>query len=209
MLLVLPLAVLCITCFSKNSFAQNFKHNGNAATCDGNQIEMSPKYHDTVTVTDPVTGTESTQVVITETKPLKINGKKIQNIEIKDDDIEPAVINNSNEQYFAYLMKNLRPLLEKLDDGKYSITPTNAVVNEQGKLAYYELTGIYQVVDSYPPLANIRNIDKDLEKSINKKTEYLLEHCPKFTILKVNGTNMPYRLSKLTVTVKYHQLNAL
>lgn len=209
MLLVLPLAVFCITCFSKNSFAEKFKHNGNAATCDGNQVEMSPKNFDTVTVQDPVTGKEDTRIVVNDPMPLKVNGKTIQDMEFRNQNIVPAEIAKSNEQYFMYLMNNLKPLLERLDDGKYVITPGRAVVNEKGKLAYYELTGIYQVADSYPPPTKISDINKNLEQGINQKTEYLLEHCPDFAILKMSGSNMPYKLGTLYITVKNHQLNAL
>jgi len=77
MLVFIPLALVCLVCFSKNTFSQHFKKNGNIVTYRGNKIELSELTLDTVTVIDPVTGKELMKVLRHDPAPIKMNGKKI------------------------------------------------------------------------------------------------------------------------------------
>ena len=79
MLVFVPLALVCIACFSKNAFSQKFVKNGNVITYRGNTFEMSEPMTDTIKITDPVTGKEEKKIVTRDAEVIKLNGEKICN----------------------------------------------------------------------------------------------------------------------------------
>jgi len=208
MLLLPPLTAICLLCFSGNGFARPFKQKGNSIVTSGNVVTISGEQKDTMIIVDPMTGAEATHIKVIPAHPVKVNGKEIQDMEPEETGLFPEVMTNANEKYFFYLSEGLRPLLEKLDDGKYMIGAGNVSINEKGELAYYELRSITKA-EGAPALNVDLTIDDELKEKINKKTTELLADCPKFGVYKTEGKPMPYILGNFFVTVKYHHLHAM
>ena len=137
MLVFMPLAVVCIVCFSKNSFSQKFEKNGNTVTYKGNKFELSDPKQDTMSIIDPVTGKENTVVARLAPKPVKMNGKQIP----ADVDKQPY-FTGSDDGLRAYVLKRLRKELDKLDDGMYELDISNIVIDETGKIVYFDFAGV-------------------------------------------------------------------
>src|ERR1035437_535461 len=94
MLVFIPLALVCIICFSKNSFSQKFDRKGNIVTYRGNTFEyyQNPKV-DTQKILDPVTGKWITRIITREPIPVKMNGNKIYNSELTSLDRKSTRLN--------------------------------------------------------------------------------------------------------------------
>lgn len=210
MLLFIPVAALSLSCFSRTGLSQNFEHKGQVATRMGTRLEMSGPGTDTVTLLDPETGNEiSSKIQITDPVPLKINGRKIQHMTSDNKGNWPTSVINSNQQYAAYLINNLSPLLDKLSDGRYHIGPTNSFVNEKGEIAYFELPGIYRTLLVGTPSEDTGRNGEQLVATINEKITELLEHFPKLSILEINGNAMPYNVTGFEVMVTNHHSTRL
>ena len=133
MLVFVPLAVVCIVCFSKNGFSQKFEKNGNTVTYKGNKFELSGPLADTISLTDPVTGKEKTMITKRDPVPVSMNGVTVQT---KVD--KPAYFKESETNLRAYLLKHLKKELENLKDGNYSLNISDVVVDEHGKVVYFK-----------------------------------------------------------------------
>jgi hypothetical protein len=143
MLVLLPLLAIAVSCFSKNanpgSGSAPFKKDGNTVTYKGNKFILSDEQRDTITVLDPVTGEEITQVRILEMMPVSMNGRKIY----RDYDIstEPQQLAHS-VSLEEHVVANLSGDIDALPDGDYRFNISNIVIDEIGKVAYYEFHGI-------------------------------------------------------------------
>ena len=133
MLVFIPLALVCLVCFSKSTFSQRFKKNGNIVTYRGNKIELSETLRDTMTLIYPVTGQETIKIVQLDPHPIKLNGKKI----IEPSDGDPAYT-GSEKDLRNYLLLNMKHELGKLDNGSYRLDIDNIVIDENGKIAYFD-----------------------------------------------------------------------
>jgi len=211
-LVLLPLVLVCTLCCSRNS-KPAFEQKGNAFTLPGTTVEMTRQQTDTITIIDPVTGKEDTQIQTMSPRPLKMNGKKIQQPTIDDlGGMHPKTIEQSGDKFYNYLISNLKPLLEKLEDGKYFLGPLYPIVNEKGQLAYYELRSIHKSAVAFPgatmaQMNATQRIDEALKRSINEKTATLLRGVPDFGILNIDGTAMPYDLGGYSIEIKNHHLD--
>jgi len=133
MLVFIPLALVCIICFSKNSFSQRFERNGNTVTYRGNTFELSDAKYDTTSYLDPVTGKWHTTIIETTPAPITMNGKPIA----KDVDQKP-VFTGSDKDLRDYLLKNMKGELGKLNDGLYTLNISNIFVDENGRIVYFD-----------------------------------------------------------------------
>ena len=176
MLVFIPLALVCIVCFSKNSFSQRFVKNGNKVTYRGNTFELSKATFDTMTLIDPVTGSEIVKVVQHDPQPIKMNGKQIPT----DVDKNP-VYTGSEKDLRDYLLKNMKDVLSKLDDGQYWLDISNILIDEHGRIVYFDYSEMKrsktagEVND-----ANFGTINKNLQEEIYDKVCRLMEVAPGF-----------------------------
>jgi beta-lactamase regulating signal transducer with metallopeptidase domain len=205
--IVIPIAIACSICCSKNSFAQKFEQTGNGLLLHGNHVTMSDKVLDTITVIDPIAGTEVSHVSVDDPRPLKLNGKEIRDFPAVGSKESFTVMSN-NERLFLYMMDHLRQHLGKLEDGTYCITPAHIIVNEQGELAYFEPVGITKM-DVGIKASSIPAIEPGIKKNIDLKIFELLQNCPNPGALTIAGEKMPYAIGMLNITVKNHQAFAL
>jgi len=134
MFVFIPLALVCTICFSKNGFSQKFVRNGNIVTYRGNTFEYSEAAKpDTQILTDPVTGTETIKVIKRDPVIIKMNGKDIP----QGTDKEPYYTGNG-KSLRDYLLQGLKNELCKLDDGQYTLNINNILIDEHGKIVYFE-----------------------------------------------------------------------
>jgi hypothetical protein len=137
MLLIVPLTVVCTICFTQNSFSQRFEKNGNFVTYKGNKFEMSKSSTDSIFIIDPVTGKEDLKITQTDPKPIKMNGRAIPT----QTDQTPYYTGNEKD-IRDYLIINLKQELTTLGDGMYTLNINDIVVDENGKIVYFDYKDI-------------------------------------------------------------------
>ncbi len=133
MLVFIPLALVCIVCFSKNSFSQRFERKGNKVTYRGNTFTLSEPMHDTVEMIDPVSGNTTTKVIIKDPTPIKMNGKTI--VEYPN---EPARYTGGDKDLRKYLLTNMREELGNLKEGYYKLEISDIIIDANGKIVYFD-----------------------------------------------------------------------
>ena len=195
MLVFVPLALVCALCFSKNAFSQKFVKNGNVITYRGNRFEMSEPMTDTMTMTDPVSGKEKQMLVTRDPLVIKMNGKKLYNTDEVTTRPQPFTKNGSIEEY---LLKNLSEELNKLPDGEYSPGLSEVVFDANGKIIFYQYSGMFN-----------KPLQQDIEKALANKIDKLLHDAPAVQPAKLNSQNVAVRsdimLNEYTVEVKNHK----
>jgi len=186
MLVFMPLVLVCIVCFTKNSFSQKFERHGNIVTYRGNKIVMQPGgMKDTMLITDPLTGKQSRVVSSSDPRPLTVNGEKIYDIS----DVSSNPVFNSKDYTFKnYMMQHISGELNKLPDGKYSLGLGYIVIGIKGDVVYYDFDGISKWGAS--PNGTAEPIPDNLKKEINKKIEQLLNEA-QAKAAQVNDKNVP------------------
>ena len=187
MLVFIPLALVCMVCFTKNTFSQKFERHGNIVTYRGNKIEMDPGGKtDTMNVTDPVTGKENLVVTATDPRPLTVNGERIYDVF----DVTSKPVFHSNDYTFRnYIMENIAKELEKLPDGAYSLGIGYIVTGIKGDIIYYDFDGIKK---SQSPF--ISNDSAPISEKIKKETDKKIERILSETQAKpgqLHGKNVP------------------
>lgn len=195
MLLCLPLAIISIVCFSKNSFAHKFEKNGNIVTYRGNTFELGPERIDTMQLEDPVNGEILTKYIKSSPQPEKMNGRKIY----RGYDLpEPGPL-GSPTNYKAgidgngikiYLLSNLKAELATLPDGSYYVGVNNVVLDEKGKIVYYDNGGIE------PSVTNNAKVPQATTDKILKKIGELLDDAPAHTPGIFNGQEVPFMVAQ-------------
>ncbi len=133
MLVFLPLAMLCFVCFSKNGFSHSYEKNGTKVTWKGNTFEYSKPDIDTIYNTNLSTGKMDTSYQQSTPHIVSMNGKPLPG------DAEKApVYTGSDKDLRDYLLKNMREELGKLKDGQYSFNISNIIINEEGRIVYFD-----------------------------------------------------------------------
>jgi len=186
-MLIFMLAVLvCMVCFTKNSFSQKFERYGDTLIRQGSKIKMSPKGEtDTMLVTDPITGKDGLVVSVKCPSPLTINGAKIY--DINDVTTNPA-FQSKDFTFQDYLMTNLMDELNKLPDGIYYLGLGYIVVGVKGDIVYFQFAGISKKTDY--EFANKTPIPEEIKKEIDKKIEQILANA-KVKPAQLHGKNVP------------------
>ncbi len=120
-------------CFSMSAFSQNFERSGNIITYKGNRFEMSEKRFDTVTIIDPIEGKEVTRIEGRDARPITMNGKPIA----AQVDQQPYYTGDTKD-LGKHLLINLKDELSKLKNGQYTLGINDVVVDENGKVVYFD-----------------------------------------------------------------------
>ncbi len=132
MLVFVPLAMVCVVCFTKNSISKEAGKKGNKVTYRGNTIELSKPLADTMKKEDVGNNFAIQQVILKAPKPIKINGENIpQNVD-KGPEFKGSEGNVRN-----YIIKNTKEELSSLEDGMYIIDISNILIDEKGDVAYF------------------------------------------------------------------------
>jgi hypothetical protein len=146
--LTLPALAICLICCAKGKEYLSYprKKEGNKITYKGNVLELSfPKY-DTIVVLNPVTGKESQVVTTLEPYPISLNGQPIvQEEKAEKVPVYEGAVTDLATTVFNYIM----PDMDKLPDGNYKVNVFNIIIDEKGKLAYYEVNDIVNNAQSF------------------------------------------------------------
>jgi len=200
-ILFIPLIFICAVCFSKNQYSNKIEKNGNIATYRGNKFEFSeagPK--DTVIVLDPVTGKEKTLIAQKSPVPLKINGERIYNyndLEGKKNEMgkpsnNPAGFNKDNIK--EYLITNLAGDLKSLLDNDYTMDFNYIVIDKNGKIVYFEYSGVRIYRDPWGDKPEPKKIDKVIQDKIANKVYDILNNAPAHSPATIDGNDVPFYL---------------
>lgn len=135
MLVFLPIAMVSIFCFSQNGFSQKFDRKGNVVTYRGNKFVFSEQRTDTIELMDPVTGAKTTSVMVIDAEPQSMNGKPIP---VRDNQMAPPAYEGKYKNLRWYMLAKMQAELAKLPDGIYKLDVTNIVIDEQGRIVYFD-----------------------------------------------------------------------
>ncbi|MGN6567808.1 MAG: hypothetical protein ACTHJ0_07645, partial [Flavipsychrobacter sp.] len=215
MLLALPLTVICLLLFTKSGFSAKFDKQGNIVKYEGNTIELKKELRDTIITVNPKTGKNDTAIAVRESYPLKLNGEKIytmydSNIKMKYHESAELVSSKYAESIVEYLLNNLNSELEKLDDGGYRLGINNVVLDQKGKIVYYEYSGIVTASDTIPD-EKLPKANKEVSAEVGRKIGALLNNYPTRNPAHLKGKGVPFLLyytpEFLNIfTVKNHKL---
>jgi hypothetical protein len=183
-----------------HGFSQEFVRNGNIVTYRGNKFEYLPQGQpDTQTIVDPVTNKKVVKITTKDPVPTKMNGIRIYNTDEVDAKPAPAEKIGTLE---LYIVKGLSTELNKLSNGNYFLYVSNVIVDDKGKVVYYEYDGLTSE-------RNKNKISADVKKALEKQIDPLLNSAPGFTPGKLKGRPVIVRtdimLSMFRIAVKNHK----
>jgi len=189
MLVCLQLVLICILCFSKNSFSQKPERQGNILKYNGNIIEFAkPKPQSSIEEKDSVTGKTHTQKINWADPPIKLNGEKIYEYVYSKNVSKPTITGN-DKSLCNYVMRNMETEFAKLKNGEYFLVISNVIINTKGSIVYFENDGIFHVG------AEIDKTQK-LVKEIDAKLYNLLNNSEiSFQPAMLNGSPVNYLIS--------------
>ncbi len=132
-LIVVPLLLVCILCFTKTGYAQRFERRGDGVFTKGYTFVMSPDKVDSMTYIEPESGRERLQIITMTPMPVKFNGEDIP-VETTD---KLASFGDPPKSFRSYLLINMVSDLSKLDDGTYTLNVSDILVGKDGKVLYF------------------------------------------------------------------------
>lgn len=171
-----------------------------AIVVNGNKVLLAG-HVDTVETIDPVTGAmkisldydgyrsrrENNKIMLNKV-PVQLNGEKIYSpygsIVIE----HCAELDKGNKYLAEYIQKKTRRQYKKLSNAAYNADIRNIVVNKEGKVLYYEYSGLYKT-DGF----NKQQLSERYLQRINKKVRSLMNKV-QMQPATVNSQPVAYRL---------------
>ena len=196
---LLPLILLALAC-TQSSIAQKFERNGDVVTYRNNKF-LYPLVgkKDTQTVSDPVSGKVVTKYSTADPIPLKMNGIRIYNMDEVTQRPEPLPGKNTIE---LTIFKGVSTDLNKLPDGSYYLYVSNLIIDNKGKLVFYEYDGLTSK-------RNKTKVPAEIKRSIDGKIDSVINNVPIVKPGKMNNNTVIVRsdamLSNYTIVVKKHK----
>jgi len=216
-IIALPLIILCVLCFTNNVFSDDRKRDGDIITYKGNKFKLET-LRDTIQMTNPETG--KAEIRVTEIQRISLfNSKKIYQETPENSGAEYPVTKYGQERLEKHITNKIRTEISKLDDGTYKVAVLQIIVDENGKIVYFENDGLRRDVSfgfdviTYDDLADkekeeklvkdgvyrkavyLKKIDPALRKRIEDKVSTAMASAPILKPLIVNGKKVPYLLS--------------
>jgi len=196
----LLLAFLCVTGFVTTTYAQNFERAGEIVTYRGNKFTYPVKGKaDTQIVVDPITSKEIVKVTSKDPIPTKMNGTRIYTT----DEVtrKPLPVDETNTLEL-YIIKSLSADLNKLPNGNYFLYVSDVIVDNKGKIVFYEYDGLTSE-------RNKNKVPPAIKKSLADKIDDVMYKAPLFKPGKVNGYAVIVRtdvmMSNFIISVKNHK----
>lgn len=181
-----------------NGITDTFTHKGN--------VFIAKSFADTATMLDPVTTEVYTVINNPSPIPVKLNGVSIYGK--NEVDRAPSVTENTLK---AYILHHLKDHLAGLADGEYRMILNSVVLNERGKVVFYDYIAIERGVrqktadvvvsmgSGESRRARGKIIWKDVPamrtQTIYNAIDKILSNTPKYTPAVVYGNAVPCRLS--------------
>ncbi len=206
-LLFIPLVLICMVCFTKNVFSDEKKWDGNKLTYRGNVFETEILV-DTIMMINPVTGKENMSIIKTDPIPYTINGRKmyaiadICHLHTKLGELANQPANVTGASIKEYLLANMKDEIAKLDDGEYEFMISYIGIDENGKIVYFDYSGIQYHIshvmynNNGVAVTDKRKVVPELiQKEFAKKVAYLLDDAPIHEPAYVDGKQVPYLIN--------------
>jgi hypothetical protein len=169
-----------MSCFPKNTFSQGKGIVDNILYYRGDTIEFVPER--------PPSGGNTWA-----RPPIKLNGEKIYTRMEYNPKKEPVAdmpkIKSKHKNLPAYLHAGIQDEVKKLDSGKYFFWIENVVVDEKGKVVYYENNGVFQMRKDI-------DLQKQRKETIDKKIASLLDEAT-FEPAQLDGKPVPYLIPSI------------
>ena len=148
MLVFIPLVVLSFVLFSKDTFSKE-KYRPNqlkTVTRNGSKFVIrKSEFRGMINRTDPETGAKYADSVFNDAIPLKIDGRTIYGYH--DTTIILPQYTGHEKTVWSALLSNISQTLGSLPDGKYFAGISSPVVDESGRLVYYEFDCVVEITD--------------------------------------------------------------
>jgi hypothetical protein len=193
-LLVLPLVLVCVFCFTENAFSGDSpKKNGNKLVYKGNEFEMWGSPPDTVQVEDPVTGEWTIAVTTIDSFPIKMNNETIYRQSEMSQDELAAISETTIKQLHDKLYEKVEPEIAKLPDGEYSIYTFKIIVDKKGNTVYAQGTDGFNYND---PGRKNKDLNKQIE-AIAEKVTATLNNRVKVSPAKRGGVPVVFMVENL------------
>ncbi len=191
MVVFMLFTLVCIVCFSKNSFSQIQRKNDSTVVYRGNTIEFSrSKKPDVQSYKNQLTGKKHRDATDWPVPPIKLNKVRIYNPE-KDQDIIKPMMKGAYKSIAAYLLQNAAKEFETLEDGNYLIIIENVVIDPKGKVAYFENKGVFQ------DLGDINKQQPKQKEITDKKLHDLMDNAPVSYPAMINDNPVPFLIEEL------------
>lgn len=190
--------LICMFCVAYSAFAQQFIRNGNTITYRGNTFEYAAPGTDEVIIIDPVTRRQVKKRVTRDAVPVKMNGTRIY--AAGEVTAKPVQVDESVSLQL-YVLKGLTTEFNKLPNGRYLLYLSNIIVDNKGKLVYYEYEGVSAERSKYKIPADIRKtIDSKIDALVNKIAfrPGMLNDKPVIVLTDIN-------MGMFTIVVKNHK----
>lgn len=185
--LIVPLLLLTVSCFKKEMMVDNTMHkNGNKVTYRGNNFEMYIFPNDTIEVEESVTKERTIAITTRNPVPIKLNGRTIYTTEGVN--TPPELTDRSLRKF---ILDDIASYLEKLDDGKYSLFISNVVMDESGRIVYFDYEGVRGPYDNKYKKLPVTKSTPQLLKDIDKQVVEAMHSAPRLAPAKLNGKLVP------------------
>lgn len=230
---ILPLFLILLAFCAETTNSQSASKQGDVIHFNGNEIglgifkvipyeyEMTLQQQrkmflnvvipDSLPIKDMRSGLTSMQALQLDTLPMTLNGKKIYGNESQyklsadqSYDREPQ-FSSATKNIEQYLFSQMQQSLAQLPTGQYFFSLRNAVLDEKGKLVYYEQEGIGIYASSSDESMPV--IDDKVKKSILLKLQSVLTQSANIQPAYKGNQAVPVRLElgKYIIQVKDHK----
>lgn len=201
--LVLFVATAILCGISTYCTAQAFERDEDRFTAKGTAFDFAAEdVVDEQVIFDPITENTSTKV-IRRPVPTTINEKRIYTL---NEVTSAPAFKLSNLSFEEYMLSNIKipATLKAMPDGTLEIHLRNIIVDENGKIVYFNYGGFYLAAEGN------KNHRPYTDDEFVAELEKLLANAPAMQPALLNGRKVPVRLTtKLTdykVVVKNHSL---
>jgi hypothetical protein len=169
------LAIVTLSLTVGHSSAEDKKREGNKIYYKGNVFDIIPEK-----------ATSYTDGKVADVEPAyrmeKLNGKKIYCYP----EVSQPLSTNTNQLFVDYAAKLLAGGLDNIGTKGYAIKIHNIVINEDGRIVFYDYSGVYK---AYPAIKG--TLDREAINAMDKKVEKVMNEM-RFKPAKMNGRNVAY-----------------
>ena len=186
--IVVPALLTCSLLFAKSEVTSQRVRVGDKTTYNGHEFLWQKEALDSILLEDPVTGKTLTRVARRAGAIYRMDGDSVYDNE--SEKIVPAQFRYKNEDLRGYILRNLNKATT-IPDSVKMISLTNMVIDESGKLVYYDIDCItdankYTLSDPASPL-----------HSYGKLIEHIIAESPAWVPAAFNGREVKARISGL------------
>jgi hypothetical protein len=185
-LFAIPVLLTCTVVFARSNPSSQRVRQGNVTTYNGHRFHWGKDMIDSILVMDPTT--RETSLIITN---LKGRIYKMDNDSVyaqEEPGIRKAQFKYENKDFQVYITSKFKSQFPRLPDSIKIISVMNVVIDETGKVVYYDIScktdkKIYDLTLAGSPFA-----------SYGKAIEKIIDESPKWSPAMSNGTGIKVAL---------------